>query len=814
MTRRLTRLRVENYRSIRGRHSINLDAPVVLIHGANGSGKTSLLSALEIGLTGQAAAMRRTDPSYFSHLVHFGTNHAKISIEYLHDALTSSDTEQIIQSGEMIGEPILPPNLRRLYTERCFLSQTTLARLLDIYEQRSGDADDALTRFVHDLIGLDHFDNLLAGIHHARHISRFRNVLPGFAEVEQAIENQEQELRELAVTLRTESEALEKLSTLLDTQLRALGYPNDEAHQLDLINFLSSEDDEAQLVLYRSMARELESALSHWHDLSKSVDQNQLSLAERQAAESERRWENWRLEYHDSISFALQLFNNATSHDASTDDREYHDQVEDALTTLRSQAASISVRQEADRAIEAQLLEANEASEKVLERLARIDRRISALSEDSGPLARALSEIEPFVTNDICPVCHRNFAETGGRPLHSHIIEHISTLASASQDLRALTAQRQTEQRAREALDSRLTDLNARRRAIEVKAEDDKTLVAITEARVALESVRDAANAGGEKFAYRRQCLGKVLKLRRDARTLEGLRESILHFPARLSLEQSTESESTLDILNRCSHAIRLSIGRLDDQIAAKMRLARVVDEVSAHKARVDEVATERAHVTEKLGSLKKAFRRSEATRAEARRLAGYVETVRTRIVSRVFNDQLNGTWRDLFIRLAPDEQFVPAFKSPRHEARKLQVQLETRRRDGASSGHPKSVLSAGNLNTAALTLFLSLHLNAEPILPWLVIDDPVQSMDEIHTSQFAALVRTLTRRGGRQVIIAVHERALFDYLALELAPASRNDRLNTVQLFKEMGEDTVIRQGTKVWEPSFIFSRPEAHRA
>jgi exonuclease SbcC len=92
-------------------------------------------------------------------------------------------------------------------------------------------------------------------------------------------------------------------------------------------------------------------------------------------------------------------------------------------------------------------------------------------------------------------------------------------------------------------------------------------------------------------------------------------------------------------------------------------------------------------------------------------------------------------------------------------------------------------MLSAGNLNTAALTLFLALHLIVAPKIPWLLIDDPVQSMDEVHISQFAALLRTLSKQHGRQIIIAVHEKPLFDYLALELSPSFAGDRLITAQL-------------------------------
>jgi exonuclease SbcC len=111
-------------------------------------------------------------------------------------------------------------------------------------------------------------------------------------------------------------------------------------------------------------------------------------------------------------------------------------------------------------------------------------------------------------------------------------------------------------------------------------------------------------------------------------------------------------------------------------------------------------------------------------------------------------------------------------------------------------------MLSAGNLNTAALTLFLSLHLSVKPTLPWLIIDDPVQSMDEVHISQFAALLRTLAKQHNRQVIIAVHERPLFEYLALELSPAYQNDRLITIELGRSADGLTTTRYEPRTFVP------------
>ena len=146
--------------------------------------------------------------------------------------------------------------------------------------------------------------------------------------------------------------------------------------------------------------------------------------------------------------------------------------------------------------------------------------------------------------------------------------------------------------------------------------------------------------------------------------------------------------------------------------------------------------------------------------------------------------------WQDLFIRLAPEENFVPRFKLPDVNAGRVEADLETIYRTGDPGGDPRSMLSAGNLNTAALTLFLALHLSVPPTLPLLIIDDPVQSMDEVHIAQFAALLRTL-RAANRQVVIAVHERALFDYLALELSPAFNGDRLITIELTRAVGGET-----------------------
>jgi exonuclease SbcC len=109
-------------------------------------------------------------------------------------------------------------------------------------------------------------------------------------------------------------------------------------------------------------------------------------------------------------------------------------------------------------------------------------------------------------------------------------------------------------------------------------------------------------------------------------------------------------------------------------------------------------------------------------------------------------------------------------------------------------------MLSAGNLNTAALSLFIALHLAVEPVIPCLVFDDPIQSMDEVHVAQFAGLLRLLSKQHGRQVVLAVHERELFQYLALELSPAFEGDELITIELEENSESGMLVNTNRVAW--------------
>jgi exonuclease SbcC len=64
-----------------------------------------------------------------------------------------------------------------------------------------------------------------------------------------------------------------------------------------------------------------------------------------------------------------------------------------------------------------------------------------------------------------------------------------------------------------------------------------------------------------------------------------------------------------------------------------------------------------------------------------------------------------------------------------------------------------------------------------------------------------AALLRTLSKGMERQIVVAVHERALFDYLTLELSPSFQGDSLITVEVSKNFEGNTVVSAQTYGFE-------------
>lgn len=90
--------------------------------------------------------------------------------------------------------------------------------------------------------------------------------------------------------------------------------------------------------------------------------------------------------------------------------------------------------------------------------------------------------------------------------------------------------------------------------------------------------------------------------------------------------------------------------------------------------------------------------------------------------------------------------------------------------------GDPRIIFSASQANIAALSYFLAMNLGAgERALPFVLLDDPMQSMDDVNALGFADLCRFL--RAERQLMLSTHDRRFGDLLRRKLAPRVSQDR-------------------------------------
>jgi exonuclease SbcC len=203
----LSSLDVTNFRSIRGHVYAPLDARVVLIHGENGAGKTSLLSAIEYGLTGNVQALHRADPDYASHLLYRSATNGEIKVTTVQENMEESFRARFDSKG---GRSIskLDEKEAAFFAERAYLPQSLLSQLLQIYQESGSNADSPLAKFVGDLLGLDRLDALEAGLKPLHDVRNLRKEVTQWSQVEYERDRNLRSANDSKASLASVSESL------------------------------------------------------------------------------------------------------------------------------------------------------------------------------------------------------------------------------------------------------------------------------------------------------------------------------------------------------------------------------------------------------------------------------------------------------------------------------------------------------------------------------------------------------------------------------------------------------------------------------
>ena len=791
---RLKSLYVKNFRSIDGEVKISLDAPIVLIHGPNGAGKTSLLSAIELALTGSVPSLSRAEPDYLAFLPHKDRPFGEVRLEVATDDGTLKASTLRVTTGAVSGSPLLTNTDASFFSERSYLAQSTLGRLLEIYQHADKKSDSPLTRFVKELLGLDRMEALIGGLYTAGNIARLKGPAPLYGEIRERISRDDAEVlasRNKANEIEAAIEAQEKE---LRQRIAFVGPSSLDIDSADLIQSLTGTSEEPDLTILVRARRELEVSQAAWTSGTlpgpNGSDQRAIEAANQRARSA---FELWKVGPGQAVE---PLLGRAGSLFADVSVSRESNFVERARV-LRLRIVNDLER--VDRVLaahEASLLLRDELARRLEEsrtRLDRVDREISAASAANDAYARMLSDLMTHVDGDICPVCDRDFTEVSDTPLSAHIAAKVATMVEQVGRLQSLVQSRTSTQAEVARLDrekqaavsslvseTELTDLKTRAADL---AEVDRRLEEVKSQLEEGDRLRDEASRSAQALVALHSADQSSIVLRNNVENLA--RQMNIPFDTATTTEW---------LLQELAKTIDQRSQMLSERQTSRRSAIEAANALIALRDSRDQFNLNFGVLKDELS--KRMLQKAEADKTIdlGREVARQAREARSRVVRRVFNDELNAVWRELFIRLAPEEPFIPAFAIPETVNSDVEAVLETHHRRGGKGGNPRAMLSAGNLNTAALTLFLALHLSVKSNLPWLVIDDPVQSMDEVHIAQFAALLRTLSKQMGRQVIVAVHERALFDYLALELSPAFEGDRLNVVELGRNASGQTTCR--------------------
>lgn len=149
-------------------------------------GKTSVLSALELALTGRIKHLAEDGDGYQSYLTTLDTPGGSVQLtttaSYRDGARLGGSLD--FSNTAFTPTPLLDAEDAKFFAERCYLPQATLGRLLELYDDNKTDTTSPLTQFVKELLGLDPLDALVDGLYPAFNVARVRNLVPEYRRLE------------------------------------------------------------------------------------------------------------------------------------------------------------------------------------------------------------------------------------------------------------------------------------------------------------------------------------------------------------------------------------------------------------------------------------------------------------------------------------------------------------------------------------------------------------------------------------------------------------------------------------------------------
>jgi exonuclease SbcC len=799
-------IKLEGFRSYSGTRDVPLDSEIVLLHGPNGSGKTSFLSGLEAAISGKVQDLAKFESDYPRSLVHVGSQSANVSVTYVNEQGQTCESSLSIQNGNVELSSPFSTEERNSYTNRCYLSQAKLSRILDIYETFDEDGMGGVG-FLREIFGSDTLENVIEGLTIFKNVrsvapksSKYAALAPETGTILNEIGKQKRQLDLLkldALELFSKCQGLWK--SVFNDQL-AIEFNRDSIEEcLQTTQTPTPEQNPSTLLVrFEFLQTQLTSAVNL---ISLSGGKRELENLERLGTTVKTFQARRELE-EGPIAILLDTI------EGTLDQLQVYPYRSDKPIEphLRAQAIEAAFLQEKIR-INDDLIERDESEKLRQVLLEKKNQNLAIVNDNSATevetqkatdLPVALTALLEHVVTDECPVCARDFSETQKGSLRDFFRSRVEGLGISSQAA-------ENKQVAITKAKSELHTLENQIIAIEAKqkAKTKSYEILSTAQRQIdnfLENLRanhDALSNLADIYQQIQSCQDAYILSQTRIQQYKSSVEKILEIAGEIGA--TITDQASAEFWAPCAVKLQNVIDDFRIRVAARERLIKALQET------LDKMQS--------LDSVQKLISRNETRRVALERSSAhtqeFVESMRTirqlaleaqeEIYKTVFSDRLNRLYSDLFMRLVNQEKFLPFIKPPTKHRGRLSTGIMALFQ-GHEFNNARSVLSAGNISTAALSLFLTLNLMERTTHGVLVLDDPIQSIDDIKVSQLARVIRTIAEQTKRQVFLAVHERSLFEGLRIELSPRNSQQTLLVVEL-ENRGQGTDVKTEKINWQ-------------
>jgi DNA repair exonuclease SbcCD ATPase subunit len=239
--------------------------------------------------------------------------------------------------------------------------------------------------------------------------------------------------------------------------------------------------------------------------------------------------------------------------------------------------------------------------------------------------------------------------------------------------------------------------------------------------------------------------------------------------------------EELLNILGEAVHEFRRQAATAEAQEKKGEYLALVIAQ-SSERARRGELEREQTLLRQKVAAERLLVHGREDTGKLATQISESLRGATADVVQAQL-DRLDPLLQKVYARIDPH----PSFRSVRlrswfsHGKGHVAAVIEDKQA-GLSTNSPEVVLSSSQMNALAVSVFLAFNLGLGlPPLACAILDDPLQSLDDVNLLGLIDLLRRANQR--RQFLVSTHDLRFGRLLARKLRPALSSRRTIVIEL-------------------------------